>query len=136
MRVALARILIWPPPLLILDEVTTHVDFSTCQALARALRRYQGAIVLITHDRAFSRVVVDGEKWRDIQADQAGADLSEDDDDDDDDDADESDENEGSAGRAGQTYRVGAGKLTLLERGMQQYVETLERRLAKQGVLQ
>lgn len=35
----------------ILDEVTTHLDAPTIRALAKAFRNYEGAILLITHDR-------------------------------------------------------------------------------------
>jgi ATP-binding cassette subfamily F protein 3 len=35
----------------VLDEVTTHLDAYSIRALARALRSWQGAILLITHDR-------------------------------------------------------------------------------------
>jgi ATP-binding cassette subfamily F protein 3 len=35
----------------VLDEVTTHLDANTIKALAKALISYEGAIVLITHDR-------------------------------------------------------------------------------------
>jgi ATP-binding cassette, subfamily F, member 3 len=50
-RLALGLIVYKPPQLLLLDEVTTHVDAPTVEALARALRKFEGAIVLITHDR-------------------------------------------------------------------------------------
>jgi ATPase subunit of ABC transporter with duplicated ATPase domains len=54
-RVALAKLL-WPPPqLLILDEVTTHLDSDTIMSLVLALREYDGAILVVTHDRFFMR---------------------------------------------------------------------------------
>jgi ATP-binding cassette subfamily F protein 3 len=54
-RVALARLL-WPPPqLLILDEVTTHLDSDTILSLVLALRDYDGALLVVTHDRFFMR---------------------------------------------------------------------------------
>jgi ATPase subunit of ABC transporter with duplicated ATPase domains len=54
-RVALAKLL-WPPPhLLILDEVTTHLDADTILGLVLALREYEGAILVVTHDRFFMR---------------------------------------------------------------------------------
>ncbi|KAH6629271.1 ABC transporter ATP-binding protein uup-1 [Boeremia exigua] len=57
-RVALAKLL-WPPPqLLILDEVTTHLDADTILGLILALREYDGALLVITHDRFFMRYVV------------------------------------------------------------------------------
>ncbi|RAQ99509.1 P-loop containing nucleoside triphosphate hydrolase protein [Stemphylium lycopersici] len=60
-RVALAKLL-WPPPqLLILDEVTTHLDADTIMGLVRALKGYDGALVVVTHDRFFMRTVVEGQ---------------------------------------------------------------------------
>jgi ATP-binding cassette subfamily F protein 3 len=54
-RVALAKLL-WPPPqLLILDEVTTHLDSDTIMSLVLALREYDGALLVVTHDRFFMR---------------------------------------------------------------------------------
>jgi ATP-binding cassette subfamily F protein 3 len=50
-RLALALVVYKPPQLLLLDEVTTHVDAPTVEALTQALRKFEGAIVLITHDR-------------------------------------------------------------------------------------
>jgi ATP-binding cassette subfamily F protein 3 len=56
-RVALAKLL-WPPPqLLILDEVTTHLDADTILSLVLALKEYDGALLVITHDRFFMRYV-------------------------------------------------------------------------------
>lgn len=54
-RVALAKLL-WPPPqLLILDEVTTHLDADTIMSLVVALQEYDGALLVVTHDRFFMR---------------------------------------------------------------------------------
>jgi ATP-binding cassette subfamily F protein 3 len=54
-RVALAELL-WPPPqLLILDEVTTHLDSDTILSLVLALQAYDGALLVVTHDRFFMR---------------------------------------------------------------------------------
>jgi ATP-binding cassette subfamily F protein 3 len=56
-RVALAKLL-WPSPqLLILDEVTTHLDADTILSLVLALKEYDGALLVITHDRFFMRYV-------------------------------------------------------------------------------
>ncbi|WP_071394461.1 ABC-F family ATP-binding cassette domain-containing protein [Bacillus tuaregi] len=52
-RVALAQVLIQSPDLLILDEPTNHLDFESVKWLEEYLSRYQGAILLVTHDRYF-----------------------------------------------------------------------------------
>jgi ABC transport system ATP-binding/permease protein len=52
-RVALAQVLIAEPDLLILDEPTNHLDFDTVKWLEDYLSRYQGSILLVTHDRYF-----------------------------------------------------------------------------------
>jgi ATPase subunit of ABC transporter with duplicated ATPase domains len=49
------------PNLLVLDEVTTHLDFDTVTALAEALTGYNGAVLLVSHDRFLIRRVIQGE---------------------------------------------------------------------------
>jgi ABC transport system ATP-binding/permease protein len=52
-RVAIAQVLIAEPDLLILDEPTNHLDFDTIKWLEDYLSRYNGSILLVTHDRYF-----------------------------------------------------------------------------------
>jgi ATP-binding cassette, subfamily F, member 3 len=54
-RVALGRILLQRCPCLILDEPTNHLDFQTVEALTQALVRYEGTVVVVSHDRSFVR---------------------------------------------------------------------------------
>lgn len=53
MRIALAKLLLATPDILMLDEPTNHLDVESVEWLERFLDRYEGAILLISHDRDF-----------------------------------------------------------------------------------
>jgi ATP-binding cassette subfamily F protein 3 len=59
MRSALAKLLLASPDLLLLDEPTNHLDLQSVTWLESFLQDYQGAIVLVSHDRAFMEGLVD-----------------------------------------------------------------------------
>ena len=52
-RVLLARALVGQPDLLLLDEPTNHLDIDAIQWLESFLAEYEGAVMFVTHDRAF-----------------------------------------------------------------------------------
>lgn len=61
-RLALALIAWKKPNLLVLDEPTNHLDMETLEALTMALSTYEGAVLLVSHDRHLLRAVTD-ELW-------------------------------------------------------------------------
>ena len=54
-RVLLARALVQSPDLLLLDEPTNHLDIDAIEWLEKFLSRFSGALLFVTHDRAFLR---------------------------------------------------------------------------------
>ncbi|KAI1119702.1 putative ABC transporter [Nemania abortiva] len=112
-RVALACIVWDHPHLLVLDEVTTHLDFYTVQALSRALREFDGAMVIVSHDRFFMKSVIEG-----IDNLPGG-------------DSIDNEEEEGSVELQRSLHVLKKGKLSILEHGIQEFEESLEARVDK-----
>ncbi len=119
-RIALAQATMAAPDLLVLDEVTTHLDADTIEALVEALEEWEGALVVVTHDRAFMAAVVEGKG--------VGG------------DGEENEEEVGGAGRSdearepGMVYRVRNGAVRKLEGGMDRYEELMEKAIDKLGI--
>ena len=58
-RLGLARLLLDPPNLLLLDEPTTHLDMASVDVLLEALKKFEGTICFISHDVYFIRQLAD-----------------------------------------------------------------------------
>jgi len=56
-RLALARLLVKPPNLLLMDEPTTHLDIPSIDALVGALQDFDGTLIFISHDVYFIRAL-------------------------------------------------------------------------------
>lgn len=109
-RLEMARILWTCPHCLVLDEATTHLDYETVTAMREALRDWEGAVVVVSHDRWFMRGVIEG------HADDEEGDLS---------------DEEGEASRRRLVYRLRAGQMNALAGGVQQFETSLEKRVTK-----
>lgn len=111
-RVALARCARDGPHVLVLDEVSTHLDYQTVRALVEVFSEWEGAIVVVSHDRWMVRAVVQGEK--DEEGSDSGSSRDEDED-----------------GRRRIVYMLKGGNLVELEGGIQSFEEKLEKRIDK-----
>ncbi|KAE8366315.1 P-loop containing nucleoside triphosphate hydrolase protein [Aspergillus caelatus] len=116
-RLALAKVIWNSPHLLVLDEITTHLDFHTVTALASALSSFNGAILLVSHDRFLVRSVIEGKRDEEHQLDDDFEGLDE-----------ETDETQ-SRRRA--VYVLKGGKLKEQSKGVEQFEQSLVKRVQK-----
>ncbi|PYI23815.1 ABC transporter [Aspergillus violaceofuscus CBS 115571] len=115
-RLALARVVWTRPQLLILDEVTTHLDFDTVTALSAALSSFDGAILLVSHDRYMVRSVIEGK--RDIEEGR-------------DEDSEEDKASNKSFSQRRVVHVLKSGKLREQEEGVEQYERSLAKAVRK-----
>jgi len=63
MRIALAKLLLKKPTYLLLDEPTNHLDIESLQWIENFLRTYNGAVVLVSHDKDFLNKITNRTLW-------------------------------------------------------------------------
>jgi len=68
-RVAFAMILYDAPHVLVLDEITNHLDMGTVDKLVEALESFEGALVLVSHDVWFMKQLMEGDECDDDESD-------------------------------------------------------------------
>lgn len=116
MRLAIAKVIWNSPHLLVLDEITTHLDFHTVTALATALSSFNGAILLVSHDRFLVRSVTEGKRDGEHNLDDEFEGV---------DDAVE------EQSRRRSVYVMKGGKLTEQPNGVEQFEQSLLKRVKK-----
>ncbi|KAL4955996.1 P-loop containing nucleoside triphosphate hydrolase protein [Aspergillus filifer] len=116
-RLALARVIWNAPHLLVLDEITTHLDFHTVTALASALSTFSGAILLVSHDRFMVRAVIEGKRDLDHKLDEEFEGVEE--------------EPNESLPRRRDVYVMRAGVLKAQDHGVEQFEQSLVKKVQK-----
>lgn len=111
-RCGLARLFWRRPHCLVLDEVTTHLDYETVTALRVALAGWEGAVVLVSHDRWFMRGAVEGNMDEGEEDSEASSEADE-------------------APRRRVVYRLKGGEMSPLDGGVDEFERIMEKRASK-----
>lgn len=119
-RLALALLFLDPPHVLILDEPSTHLDLATVAGLARMLQTWNGAVLLISHDRFMVKTIVEN--------DPVDPEAS-------DDEATDEQGEERECDRRRLVCKLQGGKLTEVVGGIVAWEHAVEKKLYKAGVL-
>ncbi len=56
-KLAILRLILRPLDLVVIDEITNHLDIRARENIESALKNYRGAILAATHDEAFARTI-------------------------------------------------------------------------------
>ncbi|KAH2316617.1 hypothetical protein KXW18_001642 [Aspergillus fumigatus] len=115
-RLAIAKVIWNAPHLLVLDEITTHLDFHTVTALATALSSFNGAILLVSHDRFLVRSVIEGKRDDDHSLDEEFEGV---------------DQEVEEQSRRRSVYVMKGGKLIEQPNGVEQFEQSLVKRVKK-----
>ncbi|PKX93686.1 ABC-F family ATP-binding cassette domain-containing protein [Aspergillus novofumigatus IBT 16806] len=115
-RLAIAKVIWNAPHLLVLDEITTHLDFHTVTALATALSSFNGAILLVSHDRFLVRSVIEGKRDDEHNLDEEFEGV---------------DEEVEEQSRRRSVYVMKGGKLIEQPNGVEQFEQSLVKRVKK-----
>ncbi|KAK9385877.1 P-loop containing nucleoside triphosphate hydrolase protein [Lipomyces mesembrius] len=111
-RLAFALVLWERPHIMVLDEVTTHLDFYTVNAFGDALAAYNGALIIVSHDRYLVRRVIEGTVSGDAEEDE-----------------DEDDHDDLTVLSSKRTvYRLVNGALKVQKDGMNQFEKAMEKK--------
>ena len=104
------------PHVLLLDEITNHLDMGTVESLVESLWEFEGALVVVSHDIWFLKQVIEGDEGRD---DEGGGSV---------------DDVDGEEYR-GVLYTVTQqGELKRWEKGLDAYVDKVQRLSMSRGL--
>ncbi|KAG0750520.1 hypothetical protein G6F62_002357 [Rhizopus arrhizus] len=112
-RIALALILYEQPHVLVLDEITNHLDMGTVEMLVDALEEYSGAVVLVSHDVWFLKQVFEGPLYDDSESDK------------------ESQDDEDEFNKQNEIYVIENGNVRRWEQGIDAYVASVLKKVKK-----